>query len=228
MDLKLTDLEPIAKTWLDLDLHYEGKDKMWAAIKANEENQVVGFFIDGQLCFVERLADYDARLASLKGGTVRRLTAVLIGDVGNCPTSTLEEFWSWFPFQLFSALSFASGAEVGLPWIEIRDEEGGLIRRLHGRPGLPHFWEGDALLGQFTRAGTRGAMGDWLWCPCCKASVSLMQTSWTDSSRPSRARTAYGIGRRFSQTIAALQSMRDTWTSRRSTILTMLQEYATT
>jgi hypothetical protein len=137
-------------------------DKLWATFKANEKNHVAGFFIDGQLCFMERLADYDARVAALKGGAVRRLTAVLVGDVANRPSSTLEEFWSWFPFELFSALSFASGAEVGLPWIEIRDEDGALIRRLHGRPGLPHFWEADAVLGQFTRAETKGAMGDFL------------------------------------------------------------------
>src|SRR2546425_6024735 len=46
------------------------------------------------------------------------------------PYTTL--FRSWFPFDILSALSFASGSEVGFPWIEIRDEEGALIRRLHG------------------------------------------------------------------------------------------------
>jgi len=123
---------------------------------------VARFFIDGQLCFVERLADYDPRFAALKGGAVRRVTAVLVGDVANRPSVTLEEFWSWFPFELFSAVSFASGVEVGLLWIEIQDEEGALIRRLHGRPALPHFWEADTVLGQFTRARTSWAMGVFL------------------------------------------------------------------
>lgn len=137
-------------------------DKMFATMKANEKNLLVGFFIEGQLCFVERLADYDDRVAALKSGTVRRITAVLVGELAGQPTSTLAEFWSWFPFELFSAMSFASGVEVGLPWIEIRDETGALIRRLHGRPGLPHFWDGGSVLGQFARAGTAGAIGNFL------------------------------------------------------------------
>jgi hypothetical protein len=137
-------------------------DKIFATMKANQKNVLVGFFIEGRLCFVERLADYDDRVAALKNGALRRITAVLVGELGDRPASTLAEFWSWFPFELFSALSFASGVEVGLPWIEIRDEAGGLTRRLHGRSSLPHFWGGDPVLGQFARAGTQSAVGNLL------------------------------------------------------------------
>jgi hypothetical protein len=137
-------------------------EKFFATMKANQKNLLVGFFIEGRLCFVERLADYDDRVTALKNGAVRRITAILVGELGNHPASTLAEFWSWFPFEVFSALSFASGVEVGLPWIEIRDEAGGLIRRLHGRSSLPHFWGGEPVLGQFARAGTQGAVGSLL------------------------------------------------------------------
>jgi hypothetical protein len=139
------------------------KDKPLAAWKANEKNQVAAFLLEGRWCFVERLPDYEQRVASLRTGDQRRITAVLVGEVAAArATSSLSEFASWFPLELFSALGFASGTEVSLPWVEIRDEEGGLIRTLHGRPILPSFSEGDSLLGEFTRAAARGGMGQFL------------------------------------------------------------------
>lgn len=138
------------------------RDKMFATLKANAKNNLIAFLMEGKLCFVERLPDYDSRLESLKKGAQRRVTAVLVGELANTSISTLADFWSWFPFELFSALGFASGIEVGLPWIEIRDEAGGLIRRLHGRPALPHYWEGDALLQEFDTAGSMGGLGEFL------------------------------------------------------------------
>jgi hypothetical protein len=75
-------------------------DKVFATMKANQKNLLVGFFIEGRLRFVERFADYDDRVAALKNGAVRRITAILVGELGNLPASTLAEFWSWFPFEL--------------------------------------------------------------------------------------------------------------------------------
>jgi len=117
---------------------------------------VIGFFRQGRICFVERLADYEQRETSLKTGAQRLITAVLIGELNGEPVGTLEEFRSWFPLEVLSALGFTSGVEVSLPWIEIRDEHGALIRRLHGRPHLPTFDEGDVLLTKFDAGGNSG------------------------------------------------------------------------
>jgi hypothetical protein len=123
--------------------------KLVAAIKANEQNSVIGFFIDGQVCFIERLPDFDDRLLSLRSGSQRRITAVMVGEVGSSPTDTIENFRSWFPLGVLAVLGFGSGVDVGFPWIEIRDSAGALIRRLHARPWLPTFHEGDVLLSKF-------------------------------------------------------------------------------
>ena len=123
-----------------------GKERLFAALTAKKHNSVIGFYISGRLCFIERLADYDQRLASLKSGNQCTMTAVLVGELGEDPVSSLEEFNSWFPMEVISALGFASGVEVAFSWVEIRDEQGGLIRRLHGRTSLPTFDEGDVLL----------------------------------------------------------------------------------
>jgi hypothetical protein len=123
--------------------------KLIATIKANEQNSVIGFFVDGQVCFIERLPDFDDRVASLHSGAQRRITAVMVGEVGSHPSDTIANFRSWFRLDILAVLGFGSGVEVGFPWIEIRDSGGELIRRLHGRPWLPTFYEGDVLLSKF-------------------------------------------------------------------------------
>jgi hypothetical protein len=138
------------------------KDSLFAKIKANEKNSLIPFLMDNRLCFVERLADYADRVTSLQSGSQRRITAVLVGELANQPVSTLADFRSWFPFEVLTALSFGSGIEIGLPWIEIRDGNGELIRRLHGALSLPHFWNGDPLLREFDIAGDFGGLGEFL------------------------------------------------------------------
>jgi hypothetical protein len=123
-----------------------GEERLFANLTAQKHNSVIGFYLSGRLCFIERLADYDQRLASLKSGNQCIMTAVLIGELGEEPVTTLKEFRSWFPMEVISALGFASGVDVSFSWVEIRDEHGGLIRRLHGLTPLPTFDEGDILL----------------------------------------------------------------------------------
>jgi hypothetical protein len=123
--------------------------KVFATMKANERNSVIGFFVEGQAWFIERLPDFDDRLASLRSGVQRRITAVMIGEVGSHPTETFAAFRSWFPVGVLSVLGFGSGVDVGFPWMEIRDAEGALIRRLHGHPWLPTYHDGDVLLSRF-------------------------------------------------------------------------------
>ncbi len=126
----------------------------FATLIANQKNSILAFDVGGSLYFVERLSDYDARAASLKSGAARRkATAVLVGEVGTNSVATLAESRSWFPFDMLTALSFASGTEIGFPWIEIRDDRGILIRRLHGSARMPSFFESDDLFGKFSRPG---------------------------------------------------------------------------
>lgn len=138
-----------------------GKERLGAALTAQKHNSVIGFHLSGRLCFIERLADYDQRLASLKGGNQCIMTAVLVGEVGEESVATLEEFRSWFPMEVISALGFASGVDTSFSWVEIRDEQGELIRRLHGRTSLPTFDEGDVLLTGMDAQANSG-MGPFL------------------------------------------------------------------
>lgn len=139
----------------------QGRERWIAEAIANKKNLVVAFKYQDGLCFIERLADFSGRLDALQNGAQRLATAVLVGEIGSEPVTTWDEFRSWFPMEVLSALGFASGVEVGFSWIEIRDEQGGLIRRLHGASWQPVFDEGDVVLGKFA-ADTESGMGTFL------------------------------------------------------------------
>ena len=67
--------------------------RVTANLIANEKNSVLAFTVDEKLCFIERVPDYEAHLAGLKtGGARRRITAVLVGDMGANSVETLADF----------------------------------------------------------------------------------------------------------------------------------------
>jgi hypothetical protein len=155
-----------------------GKERFVAELAAQKHNSVIGFYFSGRLCFIERLADYAEREASLQAGAQRLITAVLVGELGAEPVTTSSEFFSWFPVEVISALGFASGVEVGFPWIEIRDYQGALIRRLHGRRWLPTFDEGDVLLKSIDAKDASG-MGPFLthYLACARDKRSYLRAA---------------------------------------------------
>ena len=159
-----------------------GRELLIAQLMANKQNSVIPFFLQGRLCFIEPLADYEQREASLKAGAQRVVTAVLIGELAGEAVGQLEEFQSWFPLEVLSALGFASGVEVSPAWIEIRDEHGMLIRRLHGRPWLPIFDEGDVLLTKFD-AGENSGIGSFLtqYLACASEKRSYLEAAMNHS-----------------------------------------------
>jgi hypothetical protein len=93
------------------------------------ESCYISFFADGRSCGVQifgkdkspkhALATYDA---------------VAFGEL--CPSvDTLDRIWASLPTGLQNALSFSIGADVTAPWIEVRGENGQLIRRFFYRMG---------------------------------------------------------------------------------------------
>jgi len=135
--------------------------RLVALMKANEKNKIIGFELDGLLHFIEPLPDYESRALDLRAGQQRKMTAVLVGDLGNRAASNWSDMRAWHPFAILSALSFASGIEVGAPWIEVRDEAGFLLRRIHAFPPVPAYSKGTAVLSEFNR-GQGSGMGEFL------------------------------------------------------------------
>lgn len=115
-----------------------------ALMAANSKNRIVSFEFGGAYGFVERAPEYEELKASLLAEERQtRLTAVMVGEIGPNPSNLFDEVASWLrPWDLLALLTLATGSEVGAPWIELRDEEGGLVRRFHRRLREPRFRRG--------------------------------------------------------------------------------------
>lgn len=131
-------------------------------IRSNAQfrNRLITFEINGQEAFIEPLLDYADRVGTLRGGRERRLiTAVMVGEVDGHAID-YERLFHWLPAGAPRALGFATGIEVGAPWLEFRDADGLLVRRLHINLDAPVFVKvrgplDEALHGGISRMLTR-------------------------------------------------------------------------
>lgn len=75
----------------------EATNRSFSALyTANSRNRLVVFEFEGAPGFVERLPDYEDRKEDLLSGRERIMpTAVMVGEVGPNPTSTLTELGQW-------------------------------------------------------------------------------------------------------------------------------------
>lgn len=103
--------------------------------------------------FIQPLQDKDNRLERLR----KRDTSVLITHlwVIELPDGGVDEPYEWAPLHLLDLLSLGSGTEVKVPWMETRDEAGGLCRRIH-RPFVPpRYRSGHSLFDRVSSGGWR-------------------------------------------------------------------------
>lgn len=115
---------------------------MFALRIANQHNCLITFEFDGKLGFIERLSSYHEREKKLLNGEAAYLTtAVMIGEIGGNSTH-FPEVKEWLPLDYLHLLSLASGALVGLPWIEFRDASGALVSRIHTKQWQAPFFIG--------------------------------------------------------------------------------------
>ena len=129
-------------------------DRFFAETKANEKNRLIIFEFKGALGFIEAMPDYEERKSRLQEGQGKCLiTAVMVGEA---PSDLLDwnDLERWFPFKLLDILSFATGSEVGAPWIEFRDDRGGLVRRFHASMGGLSYARGHRVIREDIHRGT--------------------------------------------------------------------------
>lgn len=129
------------------------EDTFIADHNANLKNRLIAFEFMGRPAFIEALPDYDLRVKNLTGGRERHaVTAVMVGEVGgrSIEQADLE---TWFPDDLLRLLSIITGTPVGAPWIEFRDSQGELVRRVHVKLNLSPFSEGHRPLEEGVHSG---------------------------------------------------------------------------
>jgi len=119
---------------------------------------VIAFRFDGEPAFIQCVKEYEDLKQQLQGGSRQRaITSVMVGSIGQ-RTFDFEKSdpTSWFPMHLLSWLSLAVGCFVGAPWIDLLDETGNLVRRIHLKFSQPAFQCG---VNQFQRIWTSDAIG---------------------------------------------------------------------
>ena len=107
------------------------KETMRATYRANIKNQLVVFEFNNGLGFIEALPDYKIREENLLNGRERyAITSVMIGEV-NGKSIDFSEIDTWLPSEFLRLLSLACGSVVSSPWLEFRDRNGLLVKRIH-------------------------------------------------------------------------------------------------
>ncbi len=141
----------------DLDEH----EKLIALVTIKQHNRLIIFNFLNRLGFIEPFADYDARKQMLKEGKAQRvITSLMVGEIGSNRID-YDSLKQWFPFQFLNLLGIATGAEVGAPWIEFRDNGGKLVQRLHANFNNPWFSKGHEAIDEVIH-GDHGGIGTLL------------------------------------------------------------------
>lgn len=118
------------------------------------QGRLILFEFQGEPAFIERLPDYEKRKLNLAAGLARAaITSVMVGGIPPAHRSG-SDVESWFPTDLVLILGLASGIEVGAPWIELRDAQGGLVSRVHLSLGSPSYAKGHGALREEMFAST--------------------------------------------------------------------------
>lgn len=129
-------------------------DAFIATRNANRKNHLITFEFMGTPGFIEALPDYGVREENLTEGRERySITAVMVGEVGS---NSIEQahLKEWFPDDFLRLLSLVTGAPVGAPWVEFRDDRGELVRRIHVTLNQSPFSKGHRPLEEGVHSGT--------------------------------------------------------------------------
>ena len=119
-----------------------------------DDARLIVFNFKGTQGFIEPLIDFKERKEKLYSGKVQStITAVMVGEVGS-ESIDIDKLTNWLPFGLLPLLSLATGSEVEIPWIEFRDANGGLVRRIHNRWVQPKFSRGHTTISEQDNPGT--------------------------------------------------------------------------
>ena len=122
--------------------------------RPNNSDHLITFDFNNKLGFIEPLADFKKRKERLYSGEIQgTITAVMVGEVGS-ESIDITNMREWLPFGFLTLLGLATGIRVGIPWIELRDVNGGLVRRFHEKFSKPPFSKGHTTICEIYYQGT--------------------------------------------------------------------------
>lgn len=124
-------------------------------------------FLDGRRPYVHFRADgLECGLFIFGSGDAvradRNFSGAVFGIVGSRQANSPDEVSALIPWGLFAALSFASGCDIQVPWIELRGRNGELHRRLHLRYGGTNSEDGFPTFSRFDSARANSGIAEFL------------------------------------------------------------------
>jgi hypothetical protein len=128
--LQLADHPLRLASWPTLPDGLSEHDQLMAFVHLHHRGGLYTFVLNGEPGFIERMPNYEARAKRVRRKRSPMITAVMVGPA-HVQNVEWSDFASLFPLDILSMLTLATGTTVGAPWIEFRDEEGALVRRVH-------------------------------------------------------------------------------------------------
>jgi hypothetical protein len=141
-----------------------------------QKSRLILFEFNKALGFIEALPDYKEKESLiLKKQIPSAITSVMVAEIGNNPID-LNGIQQWFPFFLLDLLGLECGNEVSIPWIEFRDNNGKLVRRVHGFTGFGHslFISGQRAIDEVMYKGRGKLLSVAQTCPDLHESYLLV------------------------------------------------------
>ncbi len=132
------------------------------------ERCVNACLLNGRTPYIHFCADgHDCGLVIFHSGDAvsapePKFGAAVFGVIENRQASSADEVSALIPWGLFAALSFASGSDIQVPWIELRGRNGELARRLHLRYGGTHSEGGFPAFSRFDSATPNSGIAEFL------------------------------------------------------------------
>jgi hypothetical protein len=119
------------------------------------------FSFAGSLAFIDHLSNYEEKQKRLLDGTSQsEVTCMMVGFVPSDVQFDADSILQWFPSDVFTLLSLASGTSVGLGLIEVRGSNGQLHSRVHVSSLPEGFVSGPVIVGDFPHgSGQQSGLG---------------------------------------------------------------------
>lgn len=144
-------LNDIAETVQSTEKHTHAKNQIVS-------NKLIRFQYNGEPAFIEPLPDFEKLRQNLISWKKHQsTTSIMVGSVG-ADLIEINDLEQWFPFDLLPLLEIACGFEVLMRWIEFRDSDGHLLKRIHISQSTPHFYRDRKPLYQIVRTGDIGKL----------------------------------------------------------------------
>lgn len=119
----------------------------------------VPFVFKGNFCGLQAVPDR-------KADDPERLVqygAIAFGEVaGSSPH--IDEILGCIPAEIVHLLRFGTGTDVEVPWLELRDADGELVRRIHSSFGSRNIRSGSGAFSRFDRSRASSGLGEFLRC----------------------------------------------------------------